>query len=127
MQRWHLFLLTVILALMFAAFGPYSRSKAMAARAAELSVAAQDADSAATPEESAARSSVVTANSAAVPNHVPSTCPVTLPQDPPFIPPPPYPLYSPSADHFWYGTDSLWTLLPKKGEWSGTGSQSARI
>src|SRR5262249_44679118 len=58
------------------------------------------------------------ADSGTVPNHAPSTCQVTLRQDPPLMPPPPYPLYALSAKHFWYGTDSLWTLVPKNGTWS---------
>lgn len=119
MQRWHPFFLPLILALTIAAFRPYSDSKTVAAQAAEPSVAAQDADPAPTPKESATPSRVVAADSTEVPNHAPSNCPVTLPQDPRFIPPPPYPVYAASADHFWYGTDSLWTLLPIKGVWSG--------
>jgi hypothetical protein len=44
-------------------------------------------------------------------------CPVTLPPDPPFIPPPPYPEVPP-GDYFWYGSNSLWTVVPKDGIWS---------
>jgi len=43
-------------------------------------------------------------------NEVAEACPVTKPPAQPFVPPPPY-----WRDHhpnqFWYGTDSLWTLL----------------
>src|SRR5262249_25454680 len=48
---------------------------------------------------------------------VPDTCPVTKPADQPFVPPPPYPP-KPSSG-FWFRTDSLWTLLPLNGTWSG--------
>src|SRR5262249_47511478 len=41
-------------------------------------------------------------------------CPVTRPPSQPFVPPPPY-----WTDHgpnqFWYGTESLWTLLGAEG------------
>ena len=52
-----------------------------------------------------------------VPND-PDTCPVTRPSDPRFIPPSPYPQYAPSPSAFWYGTDSLWTVVPENGVWS---------
>jgi hypothetical protein len=117
MHRTHLFSLMVILALLLTELHPYSRNQFVGARAAEPSVAAQDAWPAAALEESAAPSSIVTADSGTVPNHAPSSCPVTLPQYPPFMPPPPHALY-PSANHFWYGTDSLWTVVPKNGTWS---------
>ena len=46
----------------------------------------------------------------------PADCPITLPQKPPFVPPPPY-------DHlgfegeFWYGSNSLWTAVRQNGTW----------
>jgi hypothetical protein len=46
----------------------------------------------------------------------PESCPVTKPPAQPFVPPSPY-----STDHgpdgFWYGTESLWTLLGIQGRW----------
>jgi hypothetical protein len=54
-----------------------------------------------------------------MPNTPPKTCPVTRPPTPAFTPPPPYSRYAPSANLFWYGTDSLWTVVPKTGVWSG--------
>jgi hypothetical protein len=36
-------------------------------------------------------------------------CPVTLPPDPPFVPPAPY--SAQPTGGFWYGTPRLWTLL----------------
>lgn len=47
----------------------------------------------------------------------PDTCPVTRPPNPPFTPPPPYPRSAP-GNNFWYGTDSLWTAVPRSGVWS---------
>ncbi len=46
-----------------------------------------------------------------------NTCPVTKPSDPPFTPPAPYPQSAP-IEGFWYGTDSLWTAIPRNGAWS---------
>jgi hypothetical protein len=52
-----------------------------------------------------------------VQKQVPKACPVTKPPARPFVPPPPY-----GTDHipdqFWYGTESLWTLLGVKGTWN---------
>jgi len=47
---------------------------------------------------------------------VPNSCPVTRPEDQPFVPPLPYPA-KPSVDQFWFGTDRLWTALPTTGTW----------
>ena len=49
---------------------------------------------------------------------VPATCSVTQPADQPFVPPAPYPA-RPSPGQFWFGTDRLWTALPKTGAWLG--------
>jgi hypothetical protein len=49
----------------------------------------------------------------------PASCSVTVPQDPPFVPPDPYSPTSPFPNHFWYGTNSLWALLPTSGAWAG--------
>ncbi|HTM90180.1 MAG TPA: hypothetical protein VL155_18390 [Terriglobales bacterium] len=47
---------------------------------------------------------------------IPDTCPVTKPEDQPFVPPPPYPAKAP-AGTFWFGTDELWTMLHNGGTW----------
>ncbi len=47
----------------------------------------------------------------------PVECLVTLPPDPAFVPPEPYPAESPYETQFWYGTEEFWTLLPKNGTW----------
>ena len=49
----------------------------------------------------------------------PKDCPITVPQDPPFTAPAPYSPTSPFSNDFWYGTESLWTLVPKSGVWAG--------
>lgn len=47
----------------------------------------------------------------------PKDCPVTVPQDPPFIPPVPYSELG-YEGYFWYGSNSLWVALPEDGVWS---------
>jgi hypothetical protein len=44
---------------------------------------------------------------------------VTLPPDPPFTPPAPYP--DAPVGRFWYGTAALWTMLPTDGMWRQLG------
>jgi hypothetical protein len=52
----------------------------------------------------------------------PADCPVTRQfQTSTFIPPYPYPA-APGETHFWFGSDRLWTSLPKDGVW-GRGRQ----
>jgi hypothetical protein len=46
----------------------------------------------------------------------PADCPITIPQDPPFVPPPPYD--QPGFEgEFWYGSNALWTAVPRDGTW----------
>lgn len=54
-----------------------------------------------------------------VPRDPPASCPITTPQDPPFSAPAPYSPDSPFESNFWYGSNSLWTDLPKDGVWYG--------
>jgi hypothetical protein len=49
----------------------------------------------------------------------PASCPLTVSQNPLFVPPEPYSPTSPFPGKFWYGTNSLWTLLPISGTWDG--------
>jgi len=46
----------------------------------------------------------------------PANCPITQPQDPPFVPPAPYAPEAPYGE-FWYGTNELWTMLQPDGHW----------
>ncbi|WP_374687974.1 hypothetical protein [Promineifilum sp.] len=48
----------------------------------------------------------------------PANCPITQPQDPPFVPPAPYAPEAPYGE-FWYGTNELWTMLYPDGHWHG--------
>jgi hypothetical protein len=53
---------------------------------------------------------------------VPSSCPVTRPPDPAFVPPAPHP--AKETGRFWLGTNALWTSLTEDGIWSGIVSPS---
>lgn len=48
----------------------------------------------------------------------PADCPVTVHQNPRFIPPAPYSKLGWYGD-FWYGSNSLWVALPQNGIWAG--------
>lgn len=51
-------------------------------------------------------------------NNQPSNCPVTVPQNPVFTPPAPYDALHSFNDYFWFGTNSLWTVIPINGVWN---------
>jgi hypothetical protein len=59
---------------------------------------------------------------------VAAACAVTLPSEPAFIPPGPYPKIPPGAPGiFWHGTSGLWTMLRSNGVLTGmTVSSPAR-
>ena len=49
---------------------------------------------------------------------LPADCPLTILQDPLFTPPSPYSDLGFEGE-FWYGSNSLWTAVPKNGVWFG--------
>ncbi len=49
----------------------------------------------------------------------PANCPVTLPPEPPFVPPPPHAPIAPWQGHFWYGGEHLWAMPASDGLWHG--------
>ena len=51
-----------------------------------------------------------------VSHNPPASCPVTVPQDPAFIPPAPYDKLGVKG-YFWYGSSSLWAELPADAVW----------
>ncbi len=63
--------------------------------------------------------SVEPTNLTAIPKRKPADCPVTQPPEPPFTPPPPHAPAAQWSGWFWYGTNFLWTRIPKDGEWAG--------
>jgi hypothetical protein len=46
----------------------------------------------------------------------PTSCPITVPQNPPFVPPAPYDSLGFEGE-FWYGSNSLWTAVRENGTW----------
>lgn len=50
------------------------------------------------------------------PHDPPASCPITVPQDPPFVPPAPYDSMGYEGE-FWYGSESLWTAIRENGTW----------
>lgn len=68
------------------------------------------------PEESNAAYS---ATSETLSKDPPAACPITVPQEPLFTAPAPYSPNSPFDWDFWYGSNSLWTAVPKNGVWFG--------
>lgn len=56
-------------------------------------------------------------------------CPLTIPPQPGFVPPKPYPPQAPPLyQAVWYGTPALWTMLGPKGEvWEGLPTDSGML
>lgn len=46
----------------------------------------------------------------------PANCPVTVPQEPAFVPPAPYDSLGFEGE-FWFGSNALWAALPQDGVW----------
>lgn len=59
---------------------------------------------------------IETATSEVLPHDPPASCPITVPQDPPFVPPAPYDSLGFQGE-FWYGSNSLWTAVRENGIW----------
>jgi hypothetical protein len=59
---------------------------------------------------------VETVTSEVVPHDPPANCPITVPQNPLFVPPAPYDSMGFEGE-FWYGSDSLWTAVRENGIW----------
>jgi len=115
MLAWHQYTLIIILALLLTACGVSDSTAAMSGPTVLPPTAVQPA----TRAESGVVHPTDIPNTNVMLNTPPKTCPVTRPQAPQFTPPAPYPRYAPSPDSFWYGTDTLWTAVPKTGVWSG--------
>jgi hypothetical protein len=50
------------------------------------------------------------------PSAPPADCPITVPPEPPFVPPPPYDQLGFEGE-FWYGSNALWTAARHNGTW----------
>ena len=104
------FLSLLLLAALLAGCAPKAAAQPAEVRALE------NPTSTALPEPSV---TVEITESEIVPHDPPASCPVTLPQEPLFIAPEPYSPNAPFEYAFWFGSVSLWTLLPKDGIWFG--------
>ncbi len=62
---------------------------------------------------------VSTASPETVSEDSPKDCPLTVPQEPAFVPPSPYDTLNSFKDYFWFGSNSLWTIIPQNGIWDG--------
>jgi hypothetical protein len=59
---------------------------------------------------------VRTATPEIMPHDPPARCPITVPQNPPFVPPAPYDSLGFKGE-FWYSSNSLWTAVRENGTW----------
>jgi hypothetical protein len=111
MQRPHLFLSILILALFLAGCAPKEAAQPPEVRALE------DPTPTDLPEESAL---IQTATPEIVPDEPPASCPITQAPEVAFVPPAPFPPEPPEryVNEFWYGTPELWTMLGTEATWS---------
>jgi len=107
MQKSHFFLSVLIIASLLTGCAPNVTVQADKAKALENPVATRVPE---TPTP------ILSATLEVVPHDPPSTCPITVPQDPPFVPPAPYDSLGFEGE-FWYGSDSLWTAVRENGIW----------
>lgn len=110
MQRPYSLLSILILAWPLAGCVPSANAQSQEVKAVDSSNAPTDLPEKLKPADSA--------KSETASKDPPADCPLTVTQDPPFIPPSPY--KDPGfKGRFWYGYNSLWTRLPQNGIWSG--------
>lgn len=107
MQRSHFFLSILIIASLLTGCSPNVTAQAEKVKALE------NPPSTNLPEKT---KPTETATSEVVPHDPPSSCPITIPQNPPFVPPAPYDTLGFEGE-FWYGSDSLWTAVRENGIW----------
>src|SRR5919108_2216443 len=107
MQRLDFSLSILILAALLAACAPKAAVQPADVRALENPTSTILPEPSATAEVTEAED---------VPQDPPASCPVTVPQDPAFIPPAPYDSLGFEGE-FWYGSNSLWTAVRQNGIW----------
>ena len=114
MKRWPIVLVILVLVLLLVAVSVQSNRATTSAPASHAPTAAPTATptATATPHPPTATPTIA----ANVPRDVPDSCPITRPQNPLFVPPPPWPPKAPHGE-FWYGTADLWTPLRLNGTW----------
>jgi len=107
MQRQYFFLATLILALLLAGCTPKAAAQPEEVKALENLTPKN------LPEKPAPIDSVTPE---IVPHDPPASCPITVQQNPPFVPPAPYDSMGFEGE-FWYGSNSLWTAVRQNGIW----------
>jgi hypothetical protein len=109
-QRLYLLLSCLVLTALLAGCAPRVKAQSNDVKALE-NAAPEDIPDKSIPAESA--------EIEIVSKDPPADCPITVPQDPPFAAPAPYSAGSSFDWDFWYGSNSLWTAVPKNGVWFG--------
>lgn len=107
MQRFHSFLSFLVLASLLAGCAPKAAAKSEDVKALENPTSTK------LPEKPTL---IETATSEVVSHEPPAICPITVPQNPPFVPPAPYDSMGFEGE-FWYGSSSLWTAVRQNGTW----------
>ena len=69
-----------------------------------------------TPRVVPEKSPTVASQPKTVSHEPPASCPITVPQAPPFVPPAPYDAMGFDGE-FWYGSAGLWTAVRQNGVW----------
>jgi hypothetical protein len=117
MLSWRQYILAVSLVLLLTACGVSESNAAMSVPTVRPITASHATTPSATSNESVALLPRDVPTTDVIPQAPSKTCPVTRPPNPPFTPPSPWPAQAPGADEFWFGNASLWTALPKSGDW----------
>lgn len=107
MQRLYFFLSIIIIASLLVGCAPKAIAQAEGVSAPSDLAQSNNSVSADLP----AKSKTVSKDS-------PPDCPLTIPQNPPFTPPPPYADLGLEGE-FWYGSNLLWTAVRQNGVWEG--------
>jgi hypothetical protein len=107
MQRLHFLLSILILAALMIGCAPKTTAQSENVKALE-NPTPTDLPEKPTPTDPA--------TSEVVPHDPPANCPVTVPQNPLFVPPSPYESLGFEGE-FWYGSNSLWTAVRQNGIW----------
>lgn len=109
MQRLYFFLSTIILTSLLVGCAPKALAQPESVKALDSN---EPSD---LPEDSNPASS---SQSKALTKDPPADCPLTIPQEPLFIPPSPYSDLGFEGE-FWYGSNLLWTAVRQNGVWEG--------
>ena len=110
MSHWKLILFSLVVGLLITACGVPVSSLRANEQSSRPEVAPAQAQAQPSPVLALLPSTATPASQA--------NCPTTTPQNPSFTPPPPWPSKSLEGE-FWYGTNVLWTSVPKDGLWWG--------